>query len=223
MYEEILKSLETKFIGVQKSIIERIAKKLATTTKTADEVQTAVDGVSFQQVLESYGDSRATDATKTAVLNYEKKHNLKDGKPVDATDTDAPDTTNNNEDEPAYVKALMKSVETLTQKVAEMQGAELTKSRKQRLDEIIAPLSELHRKGYERISLKDLKDDEFDSLLTEIQDEVGEMMRTQSVKGAVFGKPTNRHGGNMHAGGSSGVTEATDTEATEVVDKLNIV
>ena len=40
-----------------------------------------VEGISFSDVLNSYGDFRAGDASKTAVTNYEKRHNLKDGKP----------------------------------------------------------------------------------------------------------------------------------------------
>lgn len=192
MYQEILNALKTKFNGVSETILDRVAKKLASTVKTAEEVQTAVDGVTFQQVLESYGDSRATDATKTAVANYERKHGLKDGEKVKTTETtteqDTPAET--DEDTPKWAKALVSTVKALSETVATMQGAELTKSRKQRLDEIIAPLSELQRKGYERISLKDLKDDEFDSLLTEIQGEVGEVIKAQGVKGAVFGKPT---------------------------------
>ena len=45
-----------------------------------DRVNSIVEGISFSDVLNSYGDFRAGDASKTAVSNYEKKHNLKDGK-----------------------------------------------------------------------------------------------------------------------------------------------
>ena len=82
MYDTILEQLKTKFSGVSEDILGRVAKKLAGTAKTEEEVKTAVDGVTFQQLLESYGDSRANDATKTAEMNYEKKHGLKDGKVV---------------------------------------------------------------------------------------------------------------------------------------------
>lgn len=190
---EILDALKAKFTGVSEKILGRVADNLAKTVTKAEDVQTAVDGVTFQQVLDSYGDSRATDATKTAVLNYEKKHGLKDGKSVAAEDNKNHDQENNpveNEDLPPYVKAMVASINKLSETVATMQGQELSKSRKQKLDEIIAPLSELQRKGYERINLKDLKDEEFETLLTEIQGEVGEITKTQGARGAVFGKPT---------------------------------
>ena len=46
-------------------------------------VNSIVEGISFSDVLNSYGDFRAGDASKTAVSNYEKKHNLKDGKSIE--------------------------------------------------------------------------------------------------------------------------------------------
>ena len=83
MYEYILNLLKNKYLGVNDTILSRVAKKLAETAKTEDEAKTEVEGVTFQKLLDSYGDSRATEATKTAVANYEKKHNLKDGKIVE--------------------------------------------------------------------------------------------------------------------------------------------
>lgn len=194
MQKELLEALKTRFLGVSEQILDRIARNLAKTVTQAEDVQTAVDGVTLQQILDSYGDARATDATKTAVLNYEKKHGLKDGKPAEIkqveTDPKQAEPPAITEDTPAYVKAMVASINKLAETVATMQGAELTKNRKQKLDEIIAPLPGLQRKGYERINLKELKDDEFDNMLTEIKDEVSEITKAQGVKGAVFGKPT---------------------------------
>jgi len=218
--DEILNALKAKYQGVSEKILDRIAVNIAKTVTMQEDVQTAVDGVTFQQVLDSYGDSRATDATKTAVLNYEKKHNIRDGKPVESQprqqDTE---TAPLPEDTPAWAKTLMKSVETLSNTVSVMQGAELAKSRKQKLNEAIAPLSEIMRKGYERINLKDLKDDEFDTLLTEIQGEVGEIQKMQGVKGAVFGRPTVA-GGTV--GGAATKQEASKEEIEAVMSHLPI-
>ena len=80
MRKEILDALAAKFPGVSAAILGRIADRMAKTAATAEDVNTAVDGVTFQQVLESYGDSRATEAQQTAVQNYEKKYGLKEGK-----------------------------------------------------------------------------------------------------------------------------------------------
>lgn len=100
MYQQILDALKKKFAGVNDKILERMAKKMAKTTKTEDEVQTAVDGVTFQQIIDSEGDRRANEATDTAVRNYETKHNLKDGKPVaKPNDDDDDDDDDDGEDD----------------------------------------------------------------------------------------------------------------------------
>lgn len=43
-----------------------------------------MDGITIQDVVKSYGDYRANEAASTSVSNYEEKHGLKDGKPVNA-------------------------------------------------------------------------------------------------------------------------------------------
>ena len=83
MRKEILDALKAKFPGVSDSVLGRIADKLAKTATTAEQVKTAVEGVTIQQVIESYGDSRATEASNTArenaVKDYESRYGLKDG------------------------------------------------------------------------------------------------------------------------------------------------
>ena len=79
--EQILAGLQTKFSGVDAAILARIATKKAEGVTDAGQVPTIVEGISFSDVLTNYGDFRAGDASFKSVQNYEKKHNLKDGKP----------------------------------------------------------------------------------------------------------------------------------------------
>lgn len=81
--EQILAGLQTKFTGVDAAILTRIATKKAEGVTDETKVNSIVEGISFSDVLNSYGDFRAGDATRTSVQNYEKKHNLKDGKPIE--------------------------------------------------------------------------------------------------------------------------------------------
>lgn len=81
--ELILAGLQTKFTGVDAAILTRIATKKAEGVTDETKVNSIVEGISFSDVLNSYGDFRAGDATRTSVQNYEKKHNLKDGKPIE--------------------------------------------------------------------------------------------------------------------------------------------
>ena len=86
MREFILKALKARFPGVNASVLGRVADMLAKTARTEEEATTAAEGVSqdLLNLIEAYGDSRATEATQTAVGNYERRHGLKDGKPVAA-------------------------------------------------------------------------------------------------------------------------------------------
>ena len=82
MKEKLLALLKTKFPGVDNAILERIAAKRVENVTDEAQLPAIVEGIGFQDVLQSYGDYRAGDASQTAVRNYEKRHNLKDGKPV---------------------------------------------------------------------------------------------------------------------------------------------
>lgn len=77
-----LAALKTKFVGVPDAVLERIAKKKGETLTSEEGVNSAIEGISLQNIFEYYGDSRATEATQSAVLNYEKKHGIKDGKQI---------------------------------------------------------------------------------------------------------------------------------------------
>lgn len=81
--EQILAGLQQKFAGVDTAILTRIATKKAEGVTDETKVNSIVEGISFSDVLNSYGDFRANTAVTSAVSNYEKKHGLKDGKPIE--------------------------------------------------------------------------------------------------------------------------------------------
>ena len=76
--EQILAGLQQKFTGVDTAILTRIATKKAEGVTDETKVNSIVEGISFSDVLNSYGDFRAGDASKTAVSNYEKRLERKD-------------------------------------------------------------------------------------------------------------------------------------------------
>ena len=69
MYQLILNALKAKFQGVSDAVLSRIANKLAKTVTSQEQVATSVEGVTLQQVIDSYADHRATEAQQTAVQN----------------------------------------------------------------------------------------------------------------------------------------------------------
>ena len=222
MKKTIFEALKAKFNGVPDAILERIAVKMAKTVTTEEQAQAAVEAFTLAQLLESYGDNRATDATKTAVMNYEKTHGLKDGKPVAKTgadpnqgaDTDPAD----DPDMPAWAKNINKQLNTLTERITKMDGERTTTARRQQLAAITDKLPEALRKAYERVSVENLTDEEFNALTGEITSEVEGIAKEMGAKGAVFGRPA-KSGGNS---GSGNEKEATDAEVQAVVDRLSI-
>lgn len=198
MKERILEALRAKFPGRNANILGRIADKLAGTTTTEEQVTTAVEGVTAQllEVIESYGDSRATEATTTAVANYETKHGLKDGKPTTEPTPNhtsgggqgsQPAPKEQTDEVPAWAKAL-------TERLDKMEGQRTSTERRSQLAEIYTKLPEPLRKPYERLSLDALSAEDFATLKGEITSEVDALAQTLSSKGAVFGTPSSRNG-----------------------------
>lgn len=196
MKKEILEALKAKFVGVSEAILNRIADKLAKTVIKQEDVATAIEGVTFQQVLESYGDSRATEAQQTAVTNYEKKHGLKDGKKVEEpkpTEQPKPneETKPGKEDMPVWAKALIDSNKTLSDKLSAMEGEKIATSRKSSLEAILKNAPEKIRQRYEkdfvRMTFKD--DEDFNSWIGEITPDVEAITNECQAKGGVVTRP----------------------------------
>lgn len=191
MKKELLAALKAKFEGVNESILSRIADKLAKTTTKEEDVATAVSGVTIQQIIEGYGDSRATEAQQSAVRNYEEKYGLKDGERVQE-----PKPKPQEETMPEWAKQLVKENKTLSERLGRMDGERITAERKQKLSAVFKKLPENLRKPYERMSVDKLSDEEFTTLVGEITAEVEEIASSVKSKGAVFGRPAAHQGGD---------------------------
>lgn len=222
MKKEILEALTTKFPGVSVSILDRIATKLAETVTTAEQVKTAVEGVTIQQVIESYGDSRATEASNTArknaVKDYESRYGLKDGVKTTTTTTtggeqptggSATDPTTGGIDEtPAWARALIERIDR-------MENAKTTETRTQQLNAVISKLPESMRKAYERLPLDKYSAEEFTALIADITTEVEGIADDTAAQGAVFGKPSA-------STGAQNKTELTEAQKAAISHREGI-
>lgn len=135
--EQILAALQQKFSGVDTAILSRIANKKGEGVTDESKVNSIVEGIGFQDVLNSYGDFRADGAASTAVKNYERKHNLKDGKAVD-------ESTSTSENEPQNIAKLIAdavsaAVSPLSDKLTQFEAA---KARETRDEQILAKAKE---------------------------------------------------------------------------------
>ena len=212
MKKELLAALKAKFEGVNESILSRIADKLAKTT-TKEDVATAVSGVTIQQIIEGYGDSRATEAQQSAVRNYEEKYGLKDGERVQE-----PKLKPQEETMPEWAKQLVAENKTLSERLGRMDGERITAERKQKLSAVFKKLPENLRKPYERMSIDNLSDEEFTTLVGEITAEVDEIASSVKSKGAVFGRPAAHQGGDNSQELSKEEQEAIAARNTSLKD-----
>ena len=204
MKQLILNALKTKYQGVSESILDRIAEKLAKTVTSADQVQTAVDGVTFQQVLESYGDSRATQAQQTAVHNYEQKYGLKDGVKLETQQQQQqnggqqPTVQQNGgagaNEIPAWAKAIIDTNKTIVDRMNKLDEDRITATRRQQIDKLVESRPGNRKKAYGRTPVHSLTDEQFTALVGEITSEVSDISTTITQKGAVFGQPSNNGG-----------------------------
>lgn len=168
--ELILAGLQTKFSGVDIATLTRIANKKAEGVTDASQVPAIVEGVGFTDVLNSYGDFRANSAVTSAVTNYEKKHGLKDGKPVETTTTT---TTTKAEDKPddmatIIANAVSAAVKPLSDKLAQFETEKLQATRQ---EQIMAKAKEygIPENYAKRCAIKD--DEDLDTYFKDLKQE----------------------------------------------------
>ncbi len=215
MRKVILEALKTKFEGIDAKVLNRIAAKLAKTVKTEEEATTTVEELTLQQVIDSYSDSRVTEAQEKAIGSYEKKHGLKDGKrikPDDADDADMDDLGEGDDDDDVVVnipkggkgngkgkgdetqtllRTLIKSNQAMMKEIASIKGEKIADTRKSRLADLLkdAPekLKNRYEKDFSRMNFE--TDDDFEEWLEDITPDIEDISSSIVAKEGVVGKP----------------------------------
>ncbi len=154
--EQILAGLQQKFAGVDTAILTRIATKKAEGVTDETKVNSIVEGISFQDVLNSYGDFRAGQAQTSSIANYEKRHGLKDGKPIEKPTPPSPEE---NPDDMASIiaNAVSAAVKPLSDKLAQF---ETERSQATRQEQILTKAKEygIPENYAKRCAIKDDED-----------------------------------------------------------------
>lgn len=216
MKQRIKEALETRYknMGFGAKAFEGVAEYLSKTVEKEEDIETAISGV--EGLLKAF--QADADKTRTAKSDAEKKLAILEAKvkelegaPEKKDELQSKDT---DSDTPAWAKAMADKYEALVNRLAEIEGEKVSKSRKQQLDAIIEKLPEAFRKPYSRVSVKELSDEAFDALKSEIATEVEGLLAETNVKGAVFGRPS---------GGQAKLEQkATDAELEAIVSKMKI-
>lgn len=204
MRKFILEALKVKFPGVSDTILGRIAAKIAKTAKTEDEATAAMEGVTFQYVIDSERDYHVNKTKE----RFEKQDESKDDQPATGTEgadkssTTAKTTTQGdgqqgNEHVPAYMREFMEKVST---ELAAIKGEKTTNTRKTRLSELLKDAPETIRQRYEkdftRMNFKD--DDDFEEWIGEIAPDVEKISTEFTSKGGIVSRP--KSGGTPASG-----------------------
>lgn len=111
------------------------------------------------------GDRRATDATKTSIANYEKKHNLKEGKPVGNEES-------NDDEIPTWAKTLIESNNHLRADLESVKKEKTAETRRTTFEGLIGELPENLKVVYMRTPYAELSDEDFAKLTATIGEEV---------------------------------------------------
>ena len=181
MNKIILEALTAKFEGVNAEILTRVADKLATKATTEEEAKALAEGVSFQDLLDRYGDYRAQQAS-----SKQPKPAPQEPKPAPTPQEPKP----NNEPSdvlPEWAKELKAELESY-------KAQEVNAKRLGKLKDILKELPESLRGRYERdFSRLTFKDDEdFTQWVEELTPDVSSILEDYKKMG---GSVTNPKGG----------------------------
>lgn len=234
MKKKLIEAIKAQFVGIDDNTAGRLAERLirkGDPITTEDEAVAAAKTITLSDVLKSVSDFSADDATR----KYEAKYGLKNGVPEKKDPEDGKETKDEaggkagekpkQEDPMAGVKDLVASmlkdlsgkIETLGTDIAAIKTGKLTESRKAKVDTVIKNLRDSQKKAYTRIPLDKMSDDEFDSFLSEISEEVNEIVAEDKANGSAFTAPL----GAVHHQPGDG-KEASKEELDNLVSKFNI-
>lgn len=198
MEKAIFDALTSKFEGVAPSIISRIAKKLATTATPEADANAIADTVTIQQLLQSYGDSRATEASLTAVENYKKAHPETQPKPKEqetSTSTNIVKPQSEAQAQPdiaaIVAKAIAEAVSPLQQQIQSLNNERTAEGRKAIFAEAVkdAPtvIKNVYEQSFGRMSFAD--DEAFNSFIEETKASVKAASDDYQRRGTVTTPP----------------------------------
>ena len=226
MQQDILNALKTRFEGVSEKILQRLADKLQKQPNPDGlGAEQLANQVTMQQLLEYYGDQRATEAQQTAVKNYEKKlqtaaNQTTEGQP--ATNQAEPQTLKTSKtiqtdpaEVPQWAKALVEQVKTLNQRFDAVEKEKQQRNRQEQIEELIKGLPRTMQQAYRRIQLGDLSEQDFNQLKEDVTQEAAQILQETGARSAVFSAPSQ-------IGSKAAAKTANDKEVTDVVNALNV-
>jgi len=230
MKKKLIAAIQAKFVGIDDNTAERLAKRLLAKSEAItndDEVAVAVEAITLSDVLKSVNDFSADEAVK----RYEEKYGLEKGvkketpKPDEKPDV-KPDEKKDEPEKPdpmaafkelfnAFSKEMSEKIKSVSDDVAAIKTGRISEGRRAKLAEAIKDLKDSQKKPYGRIKVDGMTDDEFNDFLSEVKEEVSDIISENRASGGIV---TPALGGGHAPSGP--VKEATDAEIQALVDKF---
>jgi len=236
MKKKLIEAIKAKFVGIDDNTAKRLAQRAIDKSEAItndDEVAAAVEAISLSDVLKSVNDFSADEAVK----RYEEKYNLEKGEkkktpepepnPEPAPQPKPADPPKPKEGDQLeafkamfaeFQKGFNQKLEAISNDVSAMKTGRISETRKAKLDTILKDLKDYQKKPYGRIQVDKMSDTEFDDFLSEVKEEVNDIVAENRASGGVV---TPAIGGGQHLP-SGPVKEASDAEIQALVDKFDI-
>lgn len=213
MKEKLLALLVAKFVGVPKATLERIAEKKAGSVTDEAQLQSIADGIDYGQIVQSEVDSKITESNKLAVSNYEKKHNLKEGKPV-STEPPAPGNQNSDDISTIVANAVKTAVAPLQQ---ELQAFKQKETQNSYLGRVKNTLSEkkIPESFWGKRTINVESDEQLTAVVAEIETDWTTFRQEQINSGVMIDKPASGGGPVTDGEGLAKQIEAGTKEIVE--------
>ena len=230
MKKKLIEAIKAKFVGIDDNTSKRLALRAIEKSESItndDEVAAAVEAITLSDVLKSVNDFSADEAIK----RYEEKYNLEKGEkkavnpkePAKKSEGDPGVGPKNPEDPMESFKKLFSDfqkdvttkLQAVSDDVAAMKSGRITETRKAQLDALLKDLKDYQKKPYGRIQVDKMSDDEFGSFLSEVKEEVNDIVAENRASGASV---TPALGGKHSPSGPA--KEATPAEIDALVSKF---
>ena len=222
MKKKILEALKNKYknLGFSEKAFDGVAAYIEPSVKEDTDIETAIAGVEvLLKAFQGEADKLRTEKTaaEKRLADLEVKVKELGGTPAQ-TEPGGTETGGAGNDLAQQITAAVQAaVKPLQDEITSLKSGKVAETRKQKLDAIIGKLPENLRKPYERTSVDNLTDEQFTALTGEITTEVEELVKDNTARGAVFGRPV---GGGQQSKATA--KEASDEEANSVVDRFNL-
>lgn len=198
-------------------------------------VQGKADTITSQTEQTAAAVPSREDIERAAVLAYERKHGLKDGKPAEGAQPQAKGlptaqaaqaasaekgtkegTKEGAEGAPAWAQGVLAAVERLAGRVAEMEQTRVETARREELLGLVARLPEPMRAVYARLPLGGLSEAAWGEEKARVAKEVEGTVQALAAQGVRFAPP---QGGD---GSAARGAEATAEELKAVLARANV-